>query len=277
MARLTDLSCSAMTVAEPRPPDPEAAVPDEPAEQVPEIPQCPFLTSSDGAWRMASAARDHRCAAVTPPAPLTTEKQRRLCLTAEHVGCATFVAAETTSSALPRRTAGLPRPVARTTPVILDQRRFAAVLQTMTVSRSVGQSAILAVLVVALLVVVIARSAFRGASTPSEPPLATAAASAGSSATAKPSSTPRPTATPGPTASPSATPAPSASTRPRATPRPTRRATPRPSKRASTTGLDSIVAGLVTLARPALSAVAGNDGRPLSREVLVVRFPVLHP
>ena len=44
-------------------------------------------------WRASTPAREHRCTVVTPPAILAAEKQRRLCLTAEHVGCSTYLAA----------------------------------------------------------------------------------------------------------------------------------------------------------------------------------------
>ena len=54
---------------------------------------CPYLMSSDGGWRASTPAREHRCTVVTPPAILAAEKQRRLCLTAEHVGCSTYLAA----------------------------------------------------------------------------------------------------------------------------------------------------------------------------------------
>ena len=54
---------------------------------------CPYLLASQGGWRSASPNRDHRCTAVDPPAPLATDKQRDLCLTAEHATCPTFRAA----------------------------------------------------------------------------------------------------------------------------------------------------------------------------------------
>ena len=37
-----------------------------------------------GGWRLDLPSRDHRCAAFSPPAPLSPEKQARLCLTAAH-------------------------------------------------------------------------------------------------------------------------------------------------------------------------------------------------
>src|SRR3954453_5931888 len=54
---------------------------------------CPYLNTANAGWRRAIASRDHRCGAVDPPAQLTFEKQRGLCLLSEHERCATFVAA----------------------------------------------------------------------------------------------------------------------------------------------------------------------------------------
>jgi LysM repeat protein len=53
---------------------------------------CPFLLAESGGWRLDTPSKQHRCAAVSPAAALSTEKQARLCLTAAHVGCATYVA-----------------------------------------------------------------------------------------------------------------------------------------------------------------------------------------
>jgi LysM repeat protein len=60
--------------------------------QSPVLRGCPFLLSEVGGWRLDSPSRDHRCAAFSPPAPLAPEKQARLCLTASHVTCATYLA-----------------------------------------------------------------------------------------------------------------------------------------------------------------------------------------
>jgi hypothetical protein len=213
-----------MTVAESQPIDPPVSADGEPAVSVPLTFQCPFVSSGDGAWRAATATRDHRCAAVTPPAPVAIEKQRRLCLTPEHQTCATFVAAEAASGELPGRATGLPRPVARTTPVVLDRHRLGTAVPTILANRSTGQTVLVAVLMVAFLVVVVARSAVGGGSplaSPSAQPTATVRASA----TARPSSTVAPTASPRSTPSAAATPAPTARTS--ATPKP--RATKRPS------------------------------------------------
>jgi LysM repeat protein len=59
----------------------------------PSLPRgCPFLVALEGGWRLDNPSRDHRCAAFSPPASLSPEKQSRLCLTAAHTGCATFLA-----------------------------------------------------------------------------------------------------------------------------------------------------------------------------------------
>jgi LysM repeat protein len=53
---------------------------------------CPFLLAESGGWRLDLPSRDHRCAAFVPAAPLSPEKQTRLCLTAEHTACPTYMA-----------------------------------------------------------------------------------------------------------------------------------------------------------------------------------------
>ena len=94
---------------------------------------CPYLLSADGAWRSASAAREHRCTAVTPPAPLAAEKQRRLCLTADHVVAARPSSPPTRRAAVGHRPGRpAPRPIARTTPLVLDQGRLAIALPSIT-------------------------------------------------------------------------------------------------------------------------------------------------
>jgi LysM repeat protein len=194
-----------MTVAEPRPSASPPSAPAEPVDRVPQTQQCPFLTSADGTWRAASATREHRCAAVTPPAPLTAEKQRRLCLTPGHVSCATYVAAEAASGSRPGRAAGLPRPVARTTPVILDHHRFGAALRPFVSDRTTGQTVLVAVLLVAFLAIVIAQLSGAGGSSPGG--ILDPSASPGATASAKvtPTASARASASAGTT--PSATPA----------------------------------------------------------------------
>lgn len=132
----------------------------EPAERQPDrsaLPDlCPYLGTLDGTWRSATAVRDHRCLAVSPPVPLAAEKQRRLCLVADHVDCATYGAA-IASRATTARPDGYARPVARMTPVILDHGRFDLRLPNLRADRGTGQAALVAVLGVALVAILLAR------------------------------------------------------------------------------------------------------------------------
>jgi LysM repeat protein len=184
--------------------------------------QCPFLVSADGAWRGAGVTREHHCAAVAPPAPLAAEKQRRLCLTADHAGCATYLAAQAASGSIPGRAPGLPRPIARTAPVILDHGRFSISIPAFRSDRSTGQTVLVAILILAFVAVVIAKLSGVGGSPAGFDRLPSPAAT--SSGSAAPSATPRPTATPTalPTSSAATSTAPSASaaTGPAASPRP---------------------------------------------------------
>src|SRR5687768_3731912 len=86
---------------------------------------CPFLLAADAAWRSSSASRAHRCHAVAPAAVLANDKQRRLCLVDEHVGCSTYVAA---MAALDEPGSPAARPlhrfVTKTAPLVLDRGRF---------------------------------------------------------------------------------------------------------------------------------------------------------
>ena len=111
---------------------------------------CPYLRAADGSWRATSPIRDHRCTAVAPPAALAAEKQRRLCLVAEHTGCATYVAAVTARDAAagPIRGRGPQRAMPRTAPLVLDHGRLALSLPGMP-DRGVGQGGLVALMAVA--------------------------------------------------------------------------------------------------------------------------------
>ena len=115
------------TVAAPRDdslPDRSAdgAVADDPAFGF-----CPYLLVPDGGYRLARAAREHRCTAERPFDAPSTERQRRLCLDAAHLTCPTFAAARgrresaLLEAGIPVHEGALPRmrPLGRTTPVIL--------------------------------------------------------------------------------------------------------------------------------------------------------------
>lgn len=178
---------------------------------------CPYLAAADGTWRSSTVAREHRCGAVSPPALLAAEKQRRLCLTDEHWTCATYEAAKAARPVLPDRAPTLPRPIARTTPVILDHGRLAISMPAFRAERSTGQAILVALLGLAFLAIVLARlsagggtpvgAALPGGSTSPRPTASVAA-------TTRPTATPQQPSSAGPSAS-------GAASVPPATPRPT--------------------------------------------------------
>jgi LysM repeat protein len=124
---------------------------------------CPYLVTVDGAWRSTTVAREHRCGAVSPAAILAAEKQRRLCLTADHVSCATFEAARTTRPGGVERTPTLPRPVARTTPVVLDHGRITMAMPSLRSERLSGQAIVVILLALAFAAILAARLTAGGA------------------------------------------------------------------------------------------------------------------
>jgi LysM repeat protein len=84
---------------------------------------CPFLLAEMGGWRLDLPSRDHRCAAFVPSAPLAPEKQTRLCLTAEHATCPTYLASLAARTARIGSTSGDRATrwgLARTTTIIED-------------------------------------------------------------------------------------------------------------------------------------------------------------
>jgi LysM repeat protein len=180
------------------------AIPEDPAvDRLARI--CPYLAAADGAWRSASVTREHRCGAITPPAPLAAEKQRRLCLTAEHPTCATFEAARAARPLAPERLPTLPRPLARTTPVVLDHGRIAIAVPSLRTDRTTGQAVLIVLMALAFAAVILAKvtGGVPAAAIDASPsPRATAQASAGSSLSG--SGAPTATATT-PGVSPSAT------------------------------------------------------------------------
>jgi LysM repeat protein len=167
---------------------------------------CPYLATIDGNWRSSSPTREHRCVAVTPPVPLAVDKQRRLCLVADHEQCSTYGAAIAARPpfALGASTRG--RMVARTTPVVLDQTRFDLRLPALRSDRVSGQGLLVGLLALAFVAIVIARPAGDGGTASRTPAPTTAAV-----------------------ASPAAHPSPPASAAPVVTARPARSAQPAPS------------------------------------------------
>jgi LysM repeat protein len=118
---------------------------------------CPYLLGTDGAWRAATASRDHRCNAVAPAAPLTTDKQRRLCLVAKHLGCSTYNAAvEALAEAGTVDDRPLHRPITRTAPLVLDRGRIAVSMPGLP-ERGIGQGGLVALMAVAFGAIAISR------------------------------------------------------------------------------------------------------------------------
>lgn len=196
---------------------------------------CPYLQAETGGWRLDTPTRDHRCGAFSPPASLSPEKQSRLCLTADHTTCATYLASLAAREA---RLGNVPADrttrwgLARTTTVIEDAGGIRGRLLALVLDRR-RWPAIPAVLLVTTLFV-LALSGFRAgipstpiatsspgpgavasdrpaSFAPSQPPAATAAPTE-QPASASPTEAPTAEPTEGPTAAP-VTPEPAASFR----------------------------------------------------------------
>ena len=129
---------------------------------------CPYLATAGGNWRSSSPAREHRCVAVTPPVPLAVDKQRRLCLVAEHRLCSTYEAAMAIRP--PFALAATPggRVIARTTPVVLDQTRFDLRLPALRSDRVSGQGLLVGLLALAFVGILIARPGGNGGAAPGD-------------------------------------------------------------------------------------------------------------
>jgi len=188
-------------VARPQPPATEDPRPERPPTEI-----CPYLAAVDGGWRSSSVAREHRCGAVAPPAPLAAEKQRRLCLTPDYRICATYEAARAARPIARGRVPLLPRPLARTTPVVLDHGRIAIGVPALRSDRSAWQVLLIGILALAFAAIVLARVTDGGA------PATGAGGSPSTGASARASAGPTQTAaasdrsTAGPSATPVATP-----------------------------------------------------------------------
>lgn len=203
---------------------------------------CPYLVASTGRWRSATPSRDHVCGAVRPSASLSSDKQRQLCLSVGHAGCATYRAAMDLDAVdiegAPPDAGSLLWPAVRSTPVVLEpaQRRLPGL--PLRGPRAAGQLALAAVLVVAFVIVMISRASPPSGGTPGGS--ADAGGSVGAGAISpSPARTGAPSAAPSPslTASPNVSASPSPSTPPSPSPSaapPT--ATPLPSPTPAPTG-----------------------------------------
>lgn len=119
---------------------------------------CPFLLADSG-WRSASPVKDHRCLALGTDVPLALEKQKRLCLTAEHRVCPAYTTAlgrtEPDGDAAP--VAAPRRPYPRMAPVVLDHGRMSVNLPAAARDRPAGQLALGGLMVVAFAAIALAR------------------------------------------------------------------------------------------------------------------------
>jgi len=243
----------AMTVTDEEPPLPIPQVPPassgarrRSAEAVHQV--CPYLVAAGGGWRSVHSTRDHRCGATLPQAAPAVAKQREVCLVAAHTACATYRAARDLEPVLPSP-GGVDAesgfwPETRGTLLALEPAKGRIAALPGPRGRTGGQALLVGLMVLAFLVLVIARtsppSAIGGAGSPAAGGLAvsgspgggspapTGSASAGastvpsapasvpaaSSATvsAAPSATASAVASPTPTAKPAKTPAPAGST-----------------------------------------------------------------
>ncbi len=129
---------------------------------------CPYL-AGDAGWKSLSPSKRHRCSAAGDTGPLTVDKQRRLCLTPRHPGCATYQAAQGIDELLgtPDDGPSVPtRPEATTmwafnrpTPVLLEPPRFALPSVSIRPAPSVRQASLAAVMLVAFAVLFASRLA----------------------------------------------------------------------------------------------------------------------
>ena len=177
---------------------------------------CPYLLAASGEWRSSSPSAEHRCTAFAPAAPLALDKQRRLCLTASHESCATYVAALAA-----RRERGTPSDgpsptrwaLARTTPVVDVGVGLGATVAGVLAERRGWQAIPAVILVLAVIAVAMSGLGRNGpitgaVATPSPTP----------SATPQATRTSVPTATPAPSESVAASPTVAPSTAPTVAP-----------------------------------------------------------
>jgi LysM repeat protein len=181
---------------------------------------CPYLALSDDGRTVADGFDpEHRCHALSPPAPLDRSRQVQLCLTEAHARCERFAAARTAWLAA---SSGLPRVAPD---VAFGRTRL--VLEPEAAWRNLGSSpttrltrpaifvAAIALAVVALLVVSSLSGILGGAASSTSP---------------TPSATPSPSASPSPSITPAsveASPSAVTSATPVSTPGPTPVPTPR--------------------------------------------------
>ena len=175
---------------------------------------CPYLVAADGGWRSVQPTRDHRCTATSPVSPLSLAKQRELCLLPAHFGCATYQAAREIEAEAAAPVEGGLWPETRSAVLSLEPASRGRAPMAGLTGRGTGQALLIGLMVVAFIVLIVAR-----ASPPisGEPPAsfnvgvlgsADPGASAGSAVPATPAPTATPDVTPAPTPVASASEAP---------------------------------------------------------------------
>ena len=121
---------------------------------------CPFLLA-DSTWRSASPAKEHRCLVLGTDVPLALEKQKRLCLSADHRGCPAYATAVGVADRADGATSGAAdrprRPYPRMAPVVVDHGRMAFSLPAAARDRPAGQLALAGLMVVAFAAIALAR------------------------------------------------------------------------------------------------------------------------
>jgi LysM repeat protein len=183
---------------------------------------CPYLVAGDGTWQSALPVREQRCGAVDPAVLLARDKQRDLCLVAAHTGCTTYLAAEASAPLVavrPRSHADDAElwPTTRSKLLVIEAERRLPGLSGSPV-RAGGQIALVALMVVAFVVLLVARTSPSGSGTGADAsfaagasasiavPAPTASLTPQPSAAATASASPAPTATPKPSPKPTAKP-----------------------------------------------------------------------
>ena len=218
---------------------------------------CPFLSSGGRSWVASGPSQDHRCEAVAPAAALSVEKQQRLCLTADHATCATYLAArEARSSRLGPERDHAGWGWVRTMPVVDGSVGLGATVTAFVTERRGWQVVPAIALVAALGALGLSNIGAPGNAAPSHSfPLVAATGSAGPTVTA-------PTATDVAmsSASPAATETP-ATTPPAVSPTPAPAVTPAPSARATyTVKLGDTLYGIAVQFNVSVSALKSING-----------------
>jgi LysM repeat protein len=223
---------------------------------------CPFLATGSGAWRAAFPVSEHRCTAVVPAVRIAPAKQRRLCLSIDHITCTTYLAAvELRGATGAGRDDGRPagkgrrRAIPSTTPVLLERPRPALPVPA-TMQRGVGQIILVGLLAVAFVAVFFARLGSTPAASPS--PSASPPAIASASPSRAPSPSPTASASPSPSISPSAAPSPTRT--PRQSARPSPSASPVPASGTYTVKSGDTLSGIAAQFGTTVKAIRDLNG-----------------